>query len=54
LRSTQAATVRNYEATTTFAATLPTNSFSGNTGSNNYGNCFITDTTGRTITGDCS
>ena len=41
----------NSGGTATFASTLPANTFSGNTGSNNYGNCYKS---GGTITGSCS
>ena len=38
-------------STATFASTLPANSFSGNTGANNYGNCYKENR--GTITGSC-
>ena len=53
LRATQGAVLTAYNATITFASTLPVNSFSGNTASNNnYGNCY--EYGGATITGSCS
>ena len=42
-----------HHATVTFAPTLPSSSFSGNTGSTNYGNCY-NDRNYGTITGSCS
>ena len=38
--------------TATFASTLPANTFSGNTGSNNVGNCY--KWSDGTIIGSCS
>jgi hypothetical protein len=53
LRASQGAAVWVMNrGTATFASTLPANSFSGNTGSNNYGNCYKYGT--GTITGNCS
>jgi hypothetical protein len=58
LRATQGTVLfAHYQSTTTFASTLPVNSFSGNTGSNNYGNCYKYSSTIQdftTFTGSCS